>query len=200
MILRGHGRACGLVVLLAVGLGALSLVLDSTVQTWFAAGRDPGLVARIAASELVGSGTVWGGLPVLAGWLVRDSALAAVAGLVAGETALATYAVAGLVIGAHGSGIWASDAPWFALTVVAGPVLGFFGALARRRDVWGLLARLVVPAAAVSEPVARGMLVSSGPPGNPVDLASSFCGAVLVLLGAAAAWWVLRTWSRERAT
>ena len=153
-------RAWGLALGAAVALGLTSLVPHPT------------------ASGLLGSGTAWACLLVLAGWLLRQPARAAVAGVVAGLTAMAVHDGAGQLLGAFGASAWAGDRWWFVIALVAGGPLGLLGAASRRADRRGLLARLVVPAGAVLEPLAVG---APSPPVALALVAAGTVGAAVVL-------------------
>ena len=183
MSTSAHGRAWGPVVLLPVVLGSGSLALDAWTRSWFTTGADLGLAGRLAMAELLGSGTVWAGMLVWIGWWLARPGTAALAALVAGQVALSCYAVLGILTGVHGPEIWASDAHWFGLVLIAGPMLGMVGSTAQRDGLTGLLARLLVPAGAVAEPLVRGLLVAPADLVGPVRLAGLICAAVLVLSG-----------------
>jgi hypothetical protein len=59
------------------------------------------------------------------------------------------------------------------------------GAIARRPDLWGVVARLVVPAAAVLEPFVIGMFTSPAIMPWPGRVASAISGVVLLTAGTA---------------
>lgn len=62
-------------------------------------------------------------------------------------------------------------------------VLGPIGALARRADLVGTVARLVVPAGSLAEPFVQGMFTRPHIMPWPDRLASSVCGVALVAAG-----------------
>lgn len=152
---------------------------------------------RTFASRVVNSGTVWAGLPVLAGWLLRRPGPAAIGGVVVSEFALGLHYAVGTLTGTMPGSSWLDNWTWFAAAALTGAPLGLVGALGRRRDLWGRVALLVVPAGAVLEPFAVGLL----DPGFSADLAdrwaSQAAGAVLLVGGVVGALLVLRTPSRE---
>lgn len=188
MLRSGWGRV--LVVSAVVGIVALISNITSVAQlsgeanTW--------LTIRFTLSKLVNSGAVWAGLLVLAGWLVRRPVPAMAAGIVAGMVSLVVHYGLGLLFGMFEPTVWAENQMWFIYALIFGGPLGLIGAMARRADILGLLARLVVPAGAVVEPFFLGMFtrpellpaperISSAVVGA-ILLAAGFVGAVLVLL------------------
>lgn len=184
-------RALLVLGLVAVVLGLLSLLTNITTTAQLE-GRDEVLNAvRKSATRVLNSGTVWAGLSVLAGWLVRRPAPAALAGAGAGLLALLVHYGVGVALGVFGLDGFSSNASWFVAAVVAGPVLGLVGAAARRTDALGLLARLVVPIGALLEPWVVGWLTPgaaevwsnrvSGYAAAAVLLAAGTLGLALVL-------------------
>lgn len=157
---RSTLRRWGLALLAAAVLGLVALAPGPTV------------------SGVANSGSVWAGLLVLGGWLVRRPVQAAAAGVVVGLTALVVHDGVGQLLGLFDAGPWAGDRSWFVVAGVAGGPLGLLGAAGRRSDRWGLLARLAVPVGAVLEPLLLGSPASSG--------------AVLVVAGAVGGVTVLR--------
>ncbi|MBF5082627.1 hypothetical protein [Quadrisphaera sp. INWT6] len=147
-------RGWGAALRAAVALGLASLTPDAST------------------SAVLGSGTAWAGLLVLAGWLLRRPGRAAAAGVVVGLTAVAVHDGAGQLVGAFGASAWVDDRWWFAAAALAGGPLGLLGAAAHRPDRRGLLARLTVPAGAVLEPLVVGV------PSTPVALALVTAGTV----------------------
>lgn len=151
---------------------------------------------RTFVSRVANSGTVWAGLPVLAGWLVRRPLQGTLAGVLVSEAALVIHYVLGTATGTMPWVSWADNWYWFVAAVVLCAPLGLVGSLARRTDWWGLAARLVVPLGAICEPLLSRML----DPGFTVDradhLASVAAGIVLLACGAAGlvvVLWRLRT-------
>lgn len=172
---RGWGWVLLAVVVLAVVSATTNLTAHSA-QSWE--------VARLILSRIVHSGTVWAGLLVLAGWLVKRPREAAPAGVLAGWAALAVHYGFGQAIGVYTSEIWAANLDWFAVTAVAGVPLGVLGAAAHRGDDLGVLARLVVPVGALAEPLVRGMFTPSGAMGWPWQTATPVAGGLLAVAGA----------------
>ncbi len=158
-------------------------------------GEDQGFAAiRKTASKLANSGVVWAGLAVLGGWLLRRPREAMLAGVTGCLLALVVHYGTAELSGLTPGATVASNREWFIAAVVAGPPLGLVGALARRLDAWGLLARLVVPAGAVTEPFLTGLLspVSDGIWANRVS--SLVTGWVLVVGGVGLAILVVLRW------
>ncbi|MDO5501499.1 MAG: hypothetical protein Q4F67_17660, partial [Propionibacteriaceae bacterium] len=146
-------------------IGVVALVSNITTETQLTGQADTWLTVRFTLSKLVNAGTVWGGLLILAGWLVRRPLAAALAGIAAGEVALAVHYALGQVFAVYGYGahMWAANWPWFVIALVLGAPLGLLGATARRRDGWGLAARLVVPVGAIVEPFVTSKFARVGP-------------------------------------
>ncbi|XVX20162.1 hypothetical protein ACQP1U_18085 [Actinomycetota bacterium] len=142
----------GRVIVWALVLAVVSLLSNITSVAQLSGEANGLLAVRFYVSKLVNAGAVWAGLMVLAGWLVRRPAQAALAGVLSGELALVAHYGIGQVTGIYESGIWASNFYWFIAPLLFGVPLGLIGAAARRLDVWGLLAGLVVPLGAVLEP------------------------------------------------
>ncbi|MCM3556734.1 DUF6518 family protein [Janibacter melonis] len=145
-------RAWALVALVGAGLAVLTLLAAA------AADQLDGHPAARVVLVLANAGSVWAGQAVLAGWLVRRAPAAALAGPVVGLLSLVTYYVLGALTGLTPWSGLADNLGWLVAAAVAGVPLGLVGALARRRDGLGVLARLVVPAGAVLEPLVRGWL------------------------------------------
>lgn len=139
-------------------MGLLALLTNVTTVAQMS-GEDQGLAAlRKTASKVVNAGVVWGGLAILAGWLVSSPWQAIVAGPAASLTALVVHYGAGGLTGWMPWDSMSTNLEWFAAAVVLGPPLGLVGVLARRADLLGLVASLTVPAGAVLEPFAQGWL------------------------------------------
>ncbi len=151
-------RAWALLLAVATGVGLLALITNVTTIAQMS-GADQGFAAlRKTASKVANAGVVWGGLAILAGWLVRRPGPAVVAGPASALTALVVHYVAGGLTGWMPWDSMSTNLEWFVAAVVMGPPLGLIGALARRADLWGLLAALAVPTGAVLEPIAQGWL------------------------------------------
>lgn len=145
------------------------------------------LAVRSTISKVVNSGAIWGGLPILAGWLVRRPRQAVAAGIVACLVALFVHYGLGRLLGIFDSSVWTENQFWFGLAVVVGGPLGLIGAVARRSDQWGLVARLVVPVAAVLEPFYLGMLSPPAFMPWPGRVSSVMSAVVLIAAGTAGA-------------
>lgn len=150
-------RGWGLVVAASVVVALVSLASNVTTVSQLSGGADTALAVRSTISKVVNSGVVWGGLPILAGWLVRRLGQAVAAGIAACLVALFVHYGIGRLFGLFDSTVWTENQFWFGIAVLVGGPLGLIGAVARRNDLGGLLARLVVPVAAIVEPFFLGM-------------------------------------------
>lgn len=168
---------------IAIALGAASFLVNVTTAAQSSGQADALLAARLTASRLLNAGTVWAGLPVLAGFLVRRSLVAAVAGVVAPLLALAVHYALAATTGWVPGLSWTQNTEWFAAALLGGAPLGLVGALAHRRDVVGAVAALVVPAGAVLEPLVRGSFTVPAVLPWTSRLASGVSGAVLLMGG-----------------
>lgn len=169
-------------VLVSVVVAWASLASNITTVAQMSGQANALKAARLTVSMLLNSGTVWAGLPILAGWLVRRPFQAALAGVFSAELALVLHYATGRLIGVFEPGIWRENDYWFVFGLFCA-LLGPIGALARRVDGIGLLARLVVPAGALAEPFVVGMFAVPRLLPWPNRLASAACGSVLVGLG-----------------
>lgn len=170
----------------SVALALVSVASNVTTMAQLSAQADTVLAVRSTVSKLVNAGTVWAGLPVLAGWLVRRRGHAAAAGIVACLIALVVHYSVGQVLGQFDSAVWVENWFWIGLAVVVGGPLDLVGAVARRVDRWGLLARLVVPVGAVFEPFFVGMFTMPAILPWPTRVSSIVSGGVLLIAGTAA--------------
>ncbi len=170
----------------AVALALASLASNVTTMGQLSAEANTLLAVRSTISRLVNAGVVWGGLPILSGWLVRRSLQAAVAGIAACLTALFVHYGVGRLLGLFDAEVWTENEYWFGLAVVVGAPLGLVGAAARRNDTWGLLARLALPIGAVLEPFYLGMFTVPAMMPWPGRVSSVVTGVVLVAAGTAA--------------
>ena len=143
-------------------------------------------------SLLLNAGTVWAGLSVLAGWLVRGPLPALAAGPLIGIGALTVHDGVGERAGLKARGSFESNLLWFVAAIVMGMPLGLVGSLARRTDGWGLGARFVVPAGALIEPWAQGWFVVDAHLFGAVVVARVLAGALLTLGGSVGAVMLLR--------
>ena len=178
-------RGWWLTLAAAVALALVSLASNVTTMSQLSAEADTLLAVRSTISKLVNAGAVWGGLPILSGWLVRRPLQAAAAGVVACLTALFVHYGVGRLLGLFDAEAWTENAYWFGLAVVVGGPLGLVGAAARRKDPWGLPARLVVPVGAVLEPFYLGMFTMPAIMPWPGRVSSVVTGVVLVAAGTA---------------
>ena len=167
----------------AVTLGLVSLASNATTMSQLTGDAGTLLAVRSTISKLVNAGTVWAGLAIMSGWLVRRPLQAAAAGIVSGLTALVAHYSVGQSLGMFDSEIWTANAFWFTAAVAAGGPLGLIGGVARRSDLWGLLGRLTVPAGAVLEPFPLGMFTTPAILPWPDRISSTASGVVLLAAG-----------------
>jgi hypothetical protein len=167
----------------AVTLALVSLASNVTTVSQLSGEANALLAVRSTLSKLVNAGTVWAGLPVLSGWLVRRPLHAAASGTTAGVLALVVHYGVGQLLGMFDSAVWTANAFWFAAAVAVGGLLGLVGAAARRADLWGLLGRLTVPVGAVLEPFALGMFTTPAILPWPDRVSSAVSGVVLLTAG-----------------
>lgn len=184
-------------LLVAVGVGILALLSNITSIAQLSGQADTWLTVRFTLSKLVNSGTVWAGLLVLGGWFVPRLRWAWLAGTLAGLVALVVHYGLGLAFGMFESTVWGENRAWFVASVLFGPLLGTVGAIARRTDVSGLLARLVVPVGAVVEPLLLGMLTPLALLPAPDRISSMVAGGMLLVVGTVGAAIVVRRWKRD---
>lgn len=176
-----------LVLAASLVLALVSLASNVTTMSQLSGEAQAALAVRSTISKVVNSGTIWGGLPILAGWLVRRPRQAFAAGIVACLVALFVHYGLGRLLGIFDSSVWTENQFWFGLAVVVGGPLGLIGAVARRSDQWGLVARLVVPVAAVLEPFYLGMLSPPAFMPWPGRVASVTSAVMLIAAGTAGA-------------
>lgn len=185
------------VVVSVLGLGVVSL-LSNVTTTAQLSGADQGLFAlRRTASLLLNAGTLWAGVSVLAGWLVRRPTAAAAAGLLAGAAALGVHYGAGELTGLMPPGSFASNAMWFAAAAVTGAPLGLVGAAARSHSGWGRVAALVVPTGAVLEPWAVGWWQATDALSQAVRMSNAVAAVILTAAGLAGAWFAAGSSGRQ---
>ncbi len=172
-------------LLAAIGLALGSLASNITTVSQLSGEAETLLAVRFTISKVVNAGTVWAGLlGVLPGWLVRRPVQAFAAGVVTCLLALVVHYGAGRMLGMFDANVWSENWLAFVAAVVLGGPLGLVGAVARRADLWGLAARLLVPVGAMLEPFAIGMFA------RPVimpwpDRVSSVVTGVILLVGGA---------------
>jgi len=139
-------RGWGLVLVAATVLALAALASNATTMSQIEAEANTLLAVRRTISQLVNAGTVWAGLAVVSGWLVRRPVQAFAAGVAALLVALVVHYGVGLILGMFDPNVWTENRYYFTAAVVLGGPLGLVGAIARRPDLWGVVARLVVPA------------------------------------------------------
>lgn len=176
-----------------LGLALVSLVSNITTDSQLAGEADTWLAIRFTISKLANAGTLWAGLAVAVGWFLRGRVPAVVGGILAGVLALAVHYGLGVLFGLFDLSIWVHNWYWFVAAVITGGPLGFVGAIARQGGVWGVLARLLVPAAAVVEPFVRGMFTTPAFLPWPGRVSDTVSGMILLASGVAAAMAIMIT-------
>jgi hypothetical protein len=157
------------------------------------------LAGRLTLSQLVNAGTVWAGLAVVSGWLVRRLASAVAAGVVALLTACVVHYGVGIAFGMFDLNVWAVNLHWLLAAMVVGGPLGLVGAIARRLDPWGIAARLFVPVGAVLEPFVVGRFSTSAILPWPNRVADIISGLALLTAGVVGCFRVLAAGRRRPA-
>lgn len=191
-------RAWRLALLAAVALGLGALASNITSEAQLSGEANEVLAVRFTLSKLVNAGTVWAGLAVLAGWLVRRPRPALLAGPLTLAVALVTHYGIGRIVGMFDGGVWAENAMWFA-AVPLGIPLGLVGCATHRRDLVGLAARLLVPLGAVLEPFEVGMFSMPSILPWPDRASGHVAGVVLICAGCVGICLVLARHARQRA-
>jgi len=176
-------RGWGLVLAAATVMALVALASNAATLSQIEAEANTLLAVRTTISRLLSAGTLWAGLAVVSGWLLRRPVQAFAAGVVALLVALVVHYGVGLILGMFDSNVWTENPEWFTGAVVLGGPLGLVGAIARRPDLWGVVARLVVPAGAVLEPFVLRMFSSPGIMPWPGRVASVISGLTLLTAG-----------------
>lgn len=191
----GSRRGWIWVLVAALALAVVSLLSNITTTAQLEGRADGLLTVRLTLSTLANAGVVWGGLGILAGWLVAPPLRAAlVAGPAAGLLSLAAHYGLGGLTGLMPWESFRDNASWFVVATVLGVTLGQVGALARRTDVLGLLARTVVPLGAILEPALRGWYQPAEAFGRPDAIAQQTSAVVLTAAGLLGLVVVVRRW------
>jgi uncharacterized protein DUF6518 len=194
-------RGWWLVIAAASVLALVSLASNVTTLSQLEGKANALLATRLTLSQLVNAGTVWAGLAVASGWLVRRPVPAAAAGVVALLTACVVHYGVGMAFAMFDPDVWTDNSHWLLAAMVVGGPLGVVGAIARRRDLWGLAACLVVPTGAVLEPLVLGLFTTPAILPWPNRVADFISGSVLLLAGVAGCVRVLAgAWSRRQAS
>ncbi|GAA1388889.1 DUF6518 family protein [Catellatospora chokoriensis] len=190
-------RGWSLVVVAASVLALVSLASNVTTLSQLEGKADTLLAGRLTLSQLVNAGTVWAGLAVASGWLVRRPAPAAAAGVVALLTACVVHYGVGMAFGMFDLNVWTANLHWLLAAMVVGGPLGLVGAIARRSDPWGVAARLVVPVGAVLEPFIVGRFTTPAILPWPNRVADLITGLALLTAGVAGCFGVLAAGRRR---
>ncbi|WP_424809440.1 hypothetical protein [Rhodococcus sp. 27YEA15] len=175
-------RSWAWVLVVAMALAWVSLASNITTGSQLFGEADIALAVRSTVGKVVNAGTVWAGLAVFSGWLVRRPLGAVVAGIVSLSVAIGVHYSTGLLLGMFDSDVWADNAQWLG-AVVLGGLLGWVGAMGRRADLWGLVSRLVVPVGAVVEPFVRHMFTNPAFMPWPNRVSSVVAGVLLIAGG-----------------
>lgn len=165
----------------AVVLGVVALLTNLTTVAQHSGVDSTRLAVRLSISRVANAGVVWAGISVLAGWIVRRHWQACLAGLAAGELALATHYGLGRLLAAPTSVVEGNEM-WFLAAALCGAPLGLVGALVHHRGLLGRLAGCVVPVGAVAEPFVRGSFTMHAILPWP-DRVSSVASGVVLLVG-----------------
>jgi hypothetical protein len=193
-------RGWWLVIAAASVLALASLASNVTTLSQLEGKANTLLAGRLTLSQLVNAGAVWAGLAVVSGWLVRRPVPAVAAGVVALLTACVVHYGVGIAFGMFDPDVWTANGHWLLAAMVVGGPLGLVGAIARRLDLWGMAARLVVPAGAVLEPFVLGRFTTPAILPWPNRVADFISGSVLLTAGVAGCVWVLAGgWRRRQA-
>ncbi len=192
-------RGWSLVIVVASVLALVSLAANVTTTSQLEGKADALLAGRSTLSQLVSAGTVWAGLAVVSGWLVRRPAPAVAAGVVALLTACGVHYGGGLALGMFDPDVWTANLHWLLAAMVMGGPLGLVGALARRLDPWGMAARLVVPAGAVLEPFVVGHFTTPAVLPWPNRVADVISGSALLAAGMVGCFCILTAGRRRQA-
>ncbi|BEL05047.1 hypothetical protein Q0Z83_032380 [Actinoplanes sichuanensis] len=193
-------RGWSLVIVAATALALVSLASNVTTLSQLEGKADTLLAGRLTLSQLVNAGTVWAGLAVISGWLVRRPASAVAAGIVALLTACVVHYGMGLAFGMFDPDVWTANLYWLLAAMVMGGPLGLVGAIARRLDWWGIAARLVVPIGAVLEPFVLGRFTTPAILPWPNHMANAISGLALLTVGVVGCFYVLVANRRRQAT
>ncbi len=181
--IRFHWRGWVLVVVAALTLALVSWLTNITTLAQLSGEADNLLTFRFTVSKLANSGTACAGLAILCGWLIRRPVQAAAAGILGSLLALLAHYAMGWMSGMFDAADLSDNSYWFVTgTIVCGP-LGLIGAVARRSDVWGLVARAVVPVGAFLEPLVIGMFFPPAMMNWPQRFSSVAGGILLMAFG-----------------
>jgi hypothetical protein len=143
---------------------------------------DPESLARVV-SLVLDAGWAWAALAVVAGWVARTPRQGAVAGVIALLTATTAYFTFDSVNRGEALGTYTAELlRWWLVSVSLGWALGMIGAYARRPDLLGSAAAVVVPLGAIAQ-----MVVRPPGPGGPAATAAVTLSRLLVLVLAAIA-------------
>lgn len=176
-------RAWLVVTAVVIVVAVVSLASNWVSVEELEGGRPVTSLLRKTVSMVVNSGTLWAGLAVLAGWAARRPLTAGVAGVLVSEAALVLHYGLGQALGMYDSEIWGSNLSWFVAGATVCAPLGLVGLVARRRGLWGLAARLVLPLGALAEPWVTGMFTGLKHAGWPERWSSIACGVLLLVCG-----------------
>lgn len=183
-----QARRASWVALAVVTLGVASLVANLTTSAQLSGEQQVLFGVRRTGSLLLNAGTVWAGISVLTGALMRRAIPAAVAGTLAGAGALVVHYGVGELTGAMPAGSFTSNTFWFVAAFLTGAPLGLIGAVARSRTRWAVPARLVVPLAAIVEPWFARWWQSSDLDAAAVSSSNLAAAGILTSLGLVGIW------------
>lgn len=190
------------VALLSTGLAVCSLL--SNLQSLAMLSRqvpDQLSVARWVVSLLLNTGVLWAAAQLAAGAVLARPLRGAWAAVLTGELSLVLHYALGRLLGIMPPGVWAENLHWFVTAVVAGVPLGALGALWRSGGLGGLVARLLLPVGAVTEPLLRnwlGRLPEGVDPSTPSLVAERVSGWVMLVAGTCGGGVTVLRWWRRR--
>ena len=168
---------------LALGIGA------SAADAFMGFGDGSHAWVRVASIAL-NMITAWVGAAFLVGRVARSARSAVVGGLAVLYSAVLGYYAFGATFGDRAHVGWATlsavSIRWLVVATLVGPAFGVLGYLARRRDWFGIIATLSLPATAAVEVVGLFRISLDGFRIDP--LRESTIAAVLMAAFVAAAW------------
>ena len=191
---QSASRAWFRLAVAAIGVSLISLLTNVTSLEQLSGADQEFAAIRKILTRLTNAGVLWAGVAFLGGWLVRRPAPAIIAGTAGLVIALVTHYGFASLTGLMPWTDLASNYLWFLSALLFGPPLGLIGAYARRTDGWGLLARLIMPAGMIIEPIYFRMLFPV-----PLDtwsnrVSAQVAGSILIMGGIVFATIVIRNW------
>lgn len=190
------------IIVVCFGLALVSLVFNIALPTELMGGLQVWSFIRKTITKIVSSGTAWAAIAVYAGWKLASPARAYLGGITAAVVTLTIHYLLGVAAHLYPITEITRNAIWYLAAIVLCGPLGLIGWLAASPTRWGLIARLIVPAGAIAEPLVTGAVLryrSIEP--WPESYSSTASGILLILLGAAAASYLIYrgpTWTGRK--